>query len=308
MIRNRRQPRRSGAASGQPEPRDSTSSTDRPTAWTVFSNWSLNAPWRRMIFRFIVIISILGTVSQAIPKVDDAIEYSILKFQHPSAFGRTLSNELTSKSGVRVVERATTLYLGGWKWTSSKDLAAGSKISRGLSTTTFTLQKTEPGAKYFVHTVSSDSKVAPSISSDSHPFRVIQANDQGSSKTHQWNVLVDVSQEPDDRPFTVGLVVTFWNGFQTKHDWWAGFRILHSTEKATFQVIFPADLPATNPQFRFKDTVSGKFVPLDTATLKLTVAPSEMSVRTLSWTIDNPQPDRSYQVTWTWPDSAAAMD
>jgi hypothetical protein len=73
-------------------------------------------------------------------------------------------------------------------------------------------------------------------------------------------------------------------------------------------VIFPASLPVTNIKFRFKDVISDEIVDLDTATLKVTLVPSEMSVQTLSWTIDNPQLDRSYQVTWTWPDSAAATN
>lgn len=300
----RRQRSRSGATSVQAEPHDSRSST----AWEVFSNWSRNARWRRIIFGSVVVLSILGTVGQAIPKIGSAIEYGLLQIQHPSAFEHTLSDELTYKSGVRVVERTTTLDLSGWNWTSSKDLAAGSKISRGLSTNTFVLRKTEPGAKYFVHTVSSGSLVAPSIFCDSHPFQVIKAKDQRSSNIHQWNVLVDVSREPDDRPFTVGLTVTFWNGFQMKQDWWAGFRILHSTEKANYRVIFPTSLPATNVKFRFKDVISDEIVYLDTAALKVALTPSGSSVQTLSWTIDNPQPDRSYQVAWSWPDSAAAKN
>jgi hypothetical protein len=247
-------------------------------------------------------------VGAAVPSIGSAIEYSILKIQLPGAFERTLSNELTSKSGVRVVERATTLDLSGWKWTSSRDLQAGTKVSRGLSLTSFVLRKTEPGAKYFVHTVSSSSRAEPSIWCDSHPFRIVQAESQGSSNIRQWNVLVDISQEPDDHPFTVNLIVTFWNGFQKKSDWWAGFRVLHATEKATSRVIFPPDLPTTNVKFRFKEIAADETVDLDATKLKVTPVPSDMPVQTVTWTLDNPLPDRSYQVAWTWPESAAATN
>jgi hypothetical protein len=199
-----------------------------------------------------VAILILGVVGAAVPTIGSAIEYVTLKANLPGAFERTLPDELTSKSGVRVIERDTTLDLGHWQWTSPRDLASAQKISRGLSTTSFTLRKTEPGAKYFVHTVSSASKVQPSIWCDSHPFRIAETKGQGASKVRQWNVLVDISKEPDDQPFTVNLVVTFWNAFQKKSDWWGGFRVLHSTERAIYRIVFPPELPATRVRFRYK--------------------------------------------------------
>lgn len=111
---------------------------------------------------------------------------------------------------------------------------------------------------------------------------------------------------PDDRPFTVNLAVTFWNGFQEKSAWWAGFRVLHATEKSTWHIIFPPELPAANVKFRFKDVTANKTVDLDPTNLKVTPALSEMPMPTLTWTYENPWPDRSYQVVWTWPENAAA--
>lgn len=308
MSEKRGQRSQSGAAPVKPEPRTPTLPTDHETAWKSFRNWSMKARWRRLTFRFVAAIVILGTVGGAVPSIVSAIEYINLKIYVPGAFERTLPGELTSKSGVRVVERAATLDLSGWKWTSLKDLQAGRKVSRGLSLASFVLQKTEPGAKYFVHTVSSDSKVEPSIWCDSHSYRIVPTNSQSSSKTRQWNVLVDISQEPDDRPFTVNLAVTFWNGFQEKSTWWAGFRVLHATEKSTWHIIFPPELPAANVKFRFKEITADKTVDLDATTLKVTPIPSESPVQTLTWAVDNPLPDRSYRVTWTWPENAAATN
>ena len=237
------------------------------------------------------------------------IEYVALKVGHPGAFEATLSDELTNKSGVRVVKRTTTLDLRGWKPTTSRDLQAASKVSRGLSLSEFVLRKTEPGAKYFVHTVSTGSTTDPSIWCDSHPFHIVPVKSQDSS-IRQWNVLVDVSQEPDDHPFTVNLGVTFWNGFQKKKDWWAGFRVLHDTEKSIYSIIFPTALPATNVKFRLKDMLA-ETVDLDTGTLQVTLVPDEKdekSVQGLTWTVDNPLPDRSYRVYWTWPESAESTE
>ncbi|MCW2649906.1 MAG: hypothetical protein JWR32_882 [Mycobacterium sp.] len=308
MSKKRGPPSQSDAAPVQTEPQEPALSTGHPTAWDAFSNWSMNARWRRVTFGLVVAVLILGMVGAAVPTIGSAIEYAVLKIRVPGAFEPGLSDGLTRKSGVRVVERATTLDLSGWKRTSSRDLQAASKVSRGLSLTSFVLRKTEPGAKYFVHTVSSGSKTDPSIWCDSHPFRIVQAKSQGSSSTRQWNVLVDVSQEPDDSPFNVNLVVTFWNGFQKKSDWWAGFRVLHSTEKATYCIIFPPELPATSVKFVYKDIAAEQTFDLDTGTLQVTPVPGEKPVQTLTWAVDNPPPDRSYRVAWTWPESASSTE
>jgi hypothetical protein len=292
----------SGALQLSPE---AATPTGHPSAWDIFTKWSRGGPWRRRLFALAVTLLVLGTVSSSVPSIGEAIEYIILKVQHPGAFDRTLSEELTSKSGVRVVERNTTLDLTGWKQTTSRDIQEGSKVSRGLSLTSFVLRKTEPGAKYFVHTVSSSSKAAPSIWCDSHSFRIVQANTQGSSGLRQWNVLVDISEEPDDAPFTVNLLVTFWNGFQKPSDWWGGFRILHSTEKAVYNVVFPPGLPAADVKFRYKDMTATETVDLDPAKLAIVLKPGNGPVRKVTWTVDNPLPDRSYQVAWTWPESAS---
>lgn len=283
------------------------SSDDVSSAWQAFRTWSQKARWRRVVFASVVTFLIIGTVGAQVPTVGAAIEYGITKIREPGVLERKLPEELTSKSGVRVVERNTTLDLTGWKRTSIGDLDADRKISRGLSLNSFLLQKTEPGARYFVHTVSSGSRTAPSIWCDSHPFRVVEADNQGGSKIRQWNVLVDISQEPDDRQFTVNLLVTFWNGFQTRDDWWSGFRVLHATETATYKVIFPPDLPATDVRFRYKDITSGETVGLDPTGLSVALEPPGQPVRTLTWTVRDPLPDRSYQVTWSWPDQAASI-
>jgi hypothetical protein len=290
-----------------PETRQGASSNDDSSAWQEFRNWSKKARWRRVVFASVVTLLILGLVSEEVPTVGAAVEYGITKIREPGVFERKLPEELTYKSGVRVVERNTTLDLSGWKRTSTGDLDADRKVSRGLSLNSFVVRKTEPGAKYFVHTVSSGSKTAPSIWCDSHPFRVIEADSQGSSKIRQWNVLVDISQEPDDRPFTVNLLVTFWNGFQTRDDWWGGFRVLHATEVATYKVIFPPGLSATNAKFRYKDITSDELVDLDLTDLSVSPEPLTVPVQTLTWKVRDPQPDRSYQIAWTWPDSAAAF-
>jgi hypothetical protein len=240
-----------------------------------------------------------GMIGGQVPTVGAAVEYGITKVTKPGAFQRDLPDDL--KSGVRVVERNTTLDLTGWRWTSLRDLDTDRKLSRGLSLTSFVVQKTDPGAKYFVHTVSSDSKTAPSIWCDSHPFQIVEANSQAASNTRQWNVLVDISQEPDDRPFTVNLLVTFWNGFQKRDTWWSGFRVLHSTEVATYRVIFPPDLPASNIKFQYKDITSSQSVDLDPASLSTSPKPLNGQVSTLTWKVQNPQPDRSYRIYWSWP-------
>jgi len=137
---------------------------------------------------------------------------------------------------------------------------------------------------------------------------VVQAKTQGSSTVRQWNVLVDISKEPDDRPFTVDLIVTFWNGFQQKPDWWGGFRVLHATEKASYRIIFPPGMPGADVKFRYKDITANQIIYLDTRTLNVSPVPGAAAVEELTWTVDNPLPDRSYQVAWSWPDTAATTN
>ena len=36
--------------------------------------------------------------------------------------------------------------------------------------------------------------------------------------------------------------------------------------------------------------------------------PGAAPVEKLTWNVDNPLPDRSYQVAWTWPDTAATTN
>jgi serine/threonine protein kinase len=261
--------------------------------------------WRRIGLEFLALLVAFVVVVAAVPSLRNEAEQFLFNWQVPGASDRSLPEDLTYKSGVRVVERTSTLDLTGWKRTTAEELASGERVSRGLSMTSFVLRKTEPGAKYFVHTVSSGSAADPSIWCDSHPFRVIQAETQPSSGVRQWNVLVDISKEPDDQPFTVDLLVTFWNGFQNKSDWWGGFRILHATEKASYRIIFPPGLPAGDVKFRYKDVTANQTVYLDPGGLTVSPAPGPAPVEEITWTVDNPMPDRSYQVTWTWPDSAA---
>jgi hypothetical protein len=154
-----------------------------------------------------------------------------------------------------------------------------------------------------VHTISTGSKVDPSIWCDSHPFRIVKAKDQEGSGIHQWNVLVDISNEPDDAPFTVNLLVTFWNGFQKPSDWWSGFRVLHSTEKANYTVVFPPGHPAEDLKFRYKDITANQTVDLERSQLHVSPVGSTNNEQTLTWTVENPLPDRSYQIAWTWPES-----
>ena len=264
--------------------------------------------WRGVAVGFLAAFLTVGIVIAAVPSLRNDIERLVLEWQAPGAFDSALPDNLTYKSGVRVVERSSTLDLTGWKKTTAQNIASGRRVSRGLSLTSFVLSKTEPGAKYFIHTVSSGSAADPSIWCDSHSFRVVKAETQPSSPVRQWNVFVDISNEPDDRPFTVDLLVTFWNGFQQNSDWWGGFRVLHATEKASYRIIFPPGVPATDVRFRYKDITANQTTYLDPSGLTVKPVPGAAPVGEITWTVDNPLPDRSYQVAWTWPDTAATTN
>jgi hypothetical protein len=121
MSKKHQRQSRTNALHAQSNPQKLESSTSQPTAWEAFSHWSSKGRWRRVTFGLVVVTLILGMVGAAVPTIGGAVEYVALKARLPGAFERTLSDELTLKSGVRVIERSTTLDLSRWEWTSSND-------------------------------------------------------------------------------------------------------------------------------------------------------------------------------------------
>src|SRR5271165_404414 len=97
--------------------------------------------------------------------------------------------------GVRVVTRRTTLDLTDWAEVSAKEMAEHVKKSRSIFRNRFTVQRLNyDNGLIFVHRIGTTSGIDPYVSSDSHNFKLIKLNNRNYLR--EWNILLDVSNEP----------------------------------------------------------------------------------------------------------------
>jgi hypothetical protein len=118
----------------------------------------------------------------------------------------------------------------------------------------------------------------------------------------EWDLVFDVQHQPIGTEISIVFSVDFWNSFQRPDQWWGGFRILHSTEKAIYTVVFPDEKKpkADSVQYRFVRSVSQKPESLVIKPMDLKIRSGKGLMERVTWTVANPQPDRSYRVYWAW--------
>lgn len=203
--------------------------------------------------------------------------------------------------GIRIIERSTTLDLSDWRATSEDDIARGVRRSPVVSRNRFLLERVNPEQREFVHRIGTTSKIDPEL--ECTGCRLERVKSEAGPLARQWDLVFDVSDRKVAEPIQLSFNVRFWNAFQSPDQWWGGFRILHATERAIFKVVFPA---AKKP--KRKDL---EFVYVIAATQKRVSDPprdgnlhevldSDDRVSQLQWTVNNPNPDRSYRVYWKW--------
>jgi hypothetical protein len=204
-------------------------------------------------------------------------------------------------AGVRIIERRTVLDLSEWRQTSENDIAQEIRRSLVVSRNTFVLERLDPEQRTFVHRIGTSSSIDPIVHCTG--CRIVPVAKKVAPMQHEWDVVFPIGDLDVGDSITISFSVDFWNAFQSRDQWWGGFRVLHDTERAMFTVVFPDwKKPASNTlKYGYKKASTGKDVSLIPRSEDVEQAADPNGrVSQLQWTVDHPQPDRSYRVYWQW--------
>jgi hypothetical protein len=218
-------------------------------------------------------------------------------FRNQSEVFRTQSEELRVP-GLRVDRRQTILDLSGWKETTDADITDKVHKSRAISNNKFTIVRTHNYAQKFIHIAGSTSETPPQV--ECNGCRLVRRERSSANRApFEWNVEFDISTIPLDEKFDVEFRFIFWNAFQTKAQWWGGYRILHATDVSLYTVQFP------NSKHPLPNAISYYYVdsnehPYDGDAKIALVKDDDGRVAELTWEVPHPASDRSYRVKWDW--------
>lgn len=258
--------------------------------------------------RVVAIISLAGAFFAGIASFTDsasklyamAENAGLITSEEIKCWNRTLRPADSHIAGMRVVERATTLDLSDWKAGSANEIKQKLPIELAISRNRFVIERTDSNQSCFIHRMGTSSGIEPSVHC-SRCRKVALPHNEGSS-LREWDLVFDVQHQPIGTEILIAFSVDFWNSFQRPDQWWGGFRILHSTEKAIYTVVFPEEkMPKTDSvQYRFVRSVWQKPESLVVQPVDLKIRSTEGYTERVTWTVLNPQPDRSYRVYWSW--------
>src|SRR5205085_3454409 len=103
----------------------------------------------------------------------------------------------------------------------------------------------------------------------------------GPRETKRYDLVLDVSSEPNDREFDLQIEAAYWNGFQNDAEW-AGVRVDGEMKEVSLEIRFPRARP-------FLKYSLSSYPPGERGKSKL--APTEAQVdrahRSLRWNIVN---------------------
>jgi hypothetical protein len=203
--------------------------------------------------------------------------------------------------GLRVTNHDTVLDLSGWRDTIAAQIARLEKRSSALSHDRYTLVKTQPQAKNYVHIVGTSSDIRPDIVCTR--CSITPRPPDGASRTpHEFKVLFDISDLKLEEETTIDYTATYWNAFQSADQLWTGLRVLYQTDRAKLAIIFPPTKhPASDTiKFYYHDNKDHDLDNVEGATLE---KDEGGRVSRLTWVILSPSTDRSYRVRWDWNDN-----
>lgn len=202
---------------------------------------------------------------------------------------------------IRVTDHETELNLSGWRETTPAQIAKRVKLSSALSHDRYTVVKTQPQGKNYVHVVGTSSDIPPDIVC-THCTVTPRPPDGASRTPHEFKVRFDVSQLKLEEQMTIDYTATYWNAFQSADQLWTGLRVLYQTERAKLAIIFPPTKhpPVDTIKFYYHDSMDHDLNDVAGVTLE---KDEGGRVSRLTWMIANPSTDRSYRVRWDWNDN-----
>src|SRR6185295_3702308 len=140
-------------------------------------------------------------------------------------------------AGMRIVERKTMLDLRDWKDASPDEIARGVPVELAISRNRFVIERTDEKQACFIHRMGTTSGVEPKV--HCRRCQKMPLPHKEGTPLREWDLVFDIRDRPLDAETVIEFSVDFWNSFQRPDQWWGGFRILHSTEKAVYEVVFP---------------------------------------------------------------------
>jgi hypothetical protein len=246
---------------------------------------------------FAGLASFTDSVSKLYTMAEDA---GLVTSEEIKCWNKTLRPADSHIAGMRVIERSTTLDLSDWKAASANDLARKVPIELAISRNSFLIERTDDNQSCFIHRMGTSSGIEPTVHCSR--CRKVALPYKEGLPLREWDLVFDVQHQPIGTEISIVFSVDFWNSFQRPDQWWGGFRILHSTEKAIYTVVFPDEKKpkADSVQYRFVRSVSQKPESLVIKPMDLKIRSGEGLTERVTWTVANPQPDRSYRVYWAW--------
>lgn len=291
-------------AKGRKE-KDGSSSLPAPappkTPWELVIALLWNPPWKRwgILMPLLVTAAVLNLVGQD-QLMAMAQEAGVFPSDEIQCWTRTLRPADSHIAGMRIVKRSTSLDLTHWEPASADDIAKQVPVELAISRNTFLIERTDINQGCFIHRISTSSGIEPEVHCN-RCHKVALPRKEGSP-VREWDVVFDIQKQPVGPMFSIVFSVDFWNSFQRPDQWWGGFRILHSTEVATYTINFPeAKRPRPGSlQPRFVRSTSQIPEPVDPNLSSLRLHEQNAQVEHVVWTVRNPQPDRSYRIYWVW--------
>lgn len=178
------------------------------------------------------------------------------------------------------------------------------KRSKAVRLETYDVVKVLGNAQHFMRRLAT-SGMTPDVSCENYNYTVKELRGdelrkQGVTENLTgYDMAVDISGEPVDKPFKVLLRLVYWNGFQGESGDWTSHNAIYPERLLTFRVIFPRDKPYTTytlyafPRLEGTHREAYKDKPEINESLR-------DGSKVIEWIVRNPKTNYAYRIDWTW--------
>jgi hypothetical protein len=272
------------------------------TPWELVIALLWDPPWKRWLILVPLLIAIAAVNLVGNERLFAMAEdVGLIRSEEIKCWSKTLRPADSHIAGMRVVERSTVLDLSEWKQASADQLARKIPVELAISRNRFRIERTDENQGCFIHRMGTSSGIEPTVHCSR--CRKVALPYKDGVPLREWDLVFDIRHQPVGQEITIAFSVDFWNSFQRPDQSWGGFRILHSTERAVFSIVFPEDRRPKRDGMQYRYVRSGSQQP-EVIEIKnrddVKVRADKDRAERLAWVVANPQPDRSYRVYWSW--------
>jgi predicted acylesterase/phospholipase RssA len=125
-------------------------------------------------------------------------------------------------------------------------------------------------------------------------------NHTGEKDAKEYDVVVDVSNEPVGKEFLIVIEATYWNGFQEnvgKVTTYSDLDISGLEELAVF-VLLPESRPLKHPWYTYR--ASAAAADTEVTFKKQSITATDQTGRFIYWSITDREPSHHYSINWKW--------